>query len=51
LSLSWAHYLKGSSPGQAVVSSTAGSECVDPATLPADNAEAPLQTSAPGNAA
>jgi len=33
------------------VTSATGSEFVDPATLPADTAQAPLQTSAPGNAA
>jgi lipoprotein-anchoring transpeptidase ErfK/SrfK len=49
--LSWPQYLKGSATGQAVVASAAGSEFVDPATLPADDAQAPLQTSAPGNAA
>jgi lipoprotein-anchoring transpeptidase ErfK/SrfK len=49
--LSWPQYLKGSATGQAVVASATGSEFVDPATLPADQAEAPLQTSAPGNAA
>jgi lipoprotein-anchoring transpeptidase ErfK/SrfK len=49
--LSWPQYLKGSATGDAVVASAAGSEFVDPATLPADNAQAPLQTSAAGNAA
>jgi lipoprotein-anchoring transpeptidase ErfK/SrfK len=49
--LSWPQYLKGSATGEAVVASATGSEFVDPATLPADNAEAPLQTSAPDNAA
>ena len=49
--LSWPQYLKGSATGQAVVASATGSEFVDPATLPADDATAPLQTSAPGNAA
>jgi lipoprotein-anchoring transpeptidase ErfK/SrfK len=49
--LSWPQYLKGSATGQAVVAGPTGSEFVDPATLPADDATAPLQTSAPGNAA
>ena len=49
--LSWPQYLKGSATGEAVVASATGSEFVDPATLPADDAKAPLQTSAPGNAA
>jgi lipoprotein-anchoring transpeptidase ErfK/SrfK len=49
--LSWPQYLKGSATGEAVVASATGSEFVDPATLPADDATAPLQTSAPGNAA
>jgi len=49
--LSWEQYLKGSATGQAVVAGPAGSEFVDPATLPADNAQAPLQTAAAGNAA
>jgi lipoprotein-anchoring transpeptidase ErfK/SrfK len=49
--LSWDQYLKGSATHEAVVASATGSEFVDPATLPADHAKAPLQTSAPGNAA
>jgi lipoprotein-anchoring transpeptidase ErfK/SrfK len=49
--LSWDQYLKGSATGQAVVANATGSEFVDPATLPADHAKAPLQTSALGNAA
>ncbi len=49
--LSWEQYLKGSATGQAVVAGPTGSEFVDPATLPADNAQAPLQTAAAGNAA
>jgi len=49
--LSWPRYLKGSATEEAVVTSATGSEFVDPATLPADTAQAPLQTSAPGNAA
>jgi lipoprotein-anchoring transpeptidase ErfK/SrfK len=48
--LSWPQYLKGSATGQAMVAGPTGSEFVDPATLPADDAKAPLQTSAPGNA-
>jgi lipoprotein-anchoring transpeptidase ErfK/SrfK len=48
--LSWEQYLKGSATGQAVMASATGSEFVDPATLPADTATSPLQTSAPGNA-
>ncbi len=48
--LSWPQYLKGSATGQAVVANAAGSEFVDPATLPADDATSPLQTSPPGNA-
>ena len=49
--LSWPQYLKGSATSQAVVAGPTGSQFVDPATLPADDATAPLQTSAPGNAA
>jgi len=49
--LSWPQYLKGSATGEAVVANATGSQFVDPATLPADQAKAPLQTSAPGNAA
>src|ERR1700722_19958278 len=48
--LSWQQYLKGSATGEAVVANAAGSEFVNPATLPADNAKSPLQTSPPGNA-
>jgi lipoprotein-anchoring transpeptidase ErfK/SrfK len=48
--LTWKQYLKGSALHQAVVAGPAGSRFVDPATLPADTAKAPLQTSAPGNA-
>jgi lipoprotein-anchoring transpeptidase ErfK/SrfK len=48
--LTWQQYLKGSATGEAVVAGPAGSTFVDPATLPADEAKAPLQTSAPGNA-
>lgn len=48
--LTWPQYLKGSATGQAVVAGPSGSTFVDPATLPADTAQAPLQTSEPGNA-
>ncbi|HEX7164238.1 MAG TPA: Ig-like domain-containing protein [Trebonia sp.] len=48
--LTWPQYLKGSATGQAVVAGPSGSMFVDPATLPADTAKAPLQTSEPGNA-
>ena len=47
--LTWPQYLKGSALGQAVQAGTSGSTFVDPATLPADTATAPLGTSAPGN--
>jgi lipoprotein-anchoring transpeptidase ErfK/SrfK len=49
--LSWPQYLKGSATGEAVVANARGSEFVNPSTLPADNARAPLETAAPGNAA
>ena len=49
--LTWDQYLKGSATGEAVVAGPGGSEFVDPLTLPADTAKAPLQTSPPGNAA
>jgi lipoprotein-anchoring transpeptidase ErfK/SrfK len=49
--LSWPQYLKGSATGEAVVANANGSEFVNPSTLPADTARAPLQTAAPGNAA
>ena len=48
--LSWPQYLKGSATGEAVTANAQGSEFVNPSTLPADTAKAPLQTSAPGNA-
>jgi lipoprotein-anchoring transpeptidase ErfK/SrfK len=48
--LSWPQYLKGSATGEAVVANASGSEFVNPSTLPADTAKAPLQTSAPENA-
>ncbi len=47
--LSWQDYLKGSALGQAVQAGPQGSTFVDPASLPADTASAPLETSAPGN--
>jgi lipoprotein-anchoring transpeptidase ErfK/SrfK len=47
--LSWPQYLKGSATGEAVVADASGSEFVNPSTLPADTAKAPLQTSLPGN--
>jgi lipoprotein-anchoring transpeptidase ErfK/SrfK len=49
--LSWPQYLKGSATGKAVVANARGSEFVNPSTLPADTAKAPLQTAPPGNAA
>jgi lipoprotein-anchoring transpeptidase ErfK/SrfK len=49
--LSWSQYLKGSATGKAVVANARGSEFVNPSTLPADTARAPLQTAPPGNAA
>jgi lipoprotein-anchoring transpeptidase ErfK/SrfK len=48
--LSWPQYLKGSATGEAVVADASGSQFVDPSTLPADTAKAPLQTSPSGNA-
>jgi hypothetical protein len=48
--LCWPQYLKGSATGEAVTAGPSGSQFVNPATLPADKAKAPLQTSAPGNA-
>ena len=49
--LSWPQYLKGSATGEAVVANARGSEFVNPSTLPADTARAPLETAPPGNAA
>jgi lipoprotein-anchoring transpeptidase ErfK/SrfK len=49
--LSWPRYLKGSATGEAVVANAGGSEFVNPSSLPADTAKAPLQTAPPGNAA
>ncbi|HEY0937641.1 MAG TPA: Ig-like domain-containing protein, partial [Trebonia sp.] len=48
--LTWPQYLKGSATGEAVVANGQGSRFVNPGTLPADQATAPLQTSRPGNA-
>ena len=48
--LTWQQYLKGSATGEAVMAGPSGSVFVSPATLPADRAKAPLQTSRPGNA-
>ncbi len=48
--LSWPQFLKGSATGEAVVANASGSQFVNPSTLPADTAKAPLQTSAPSNA-
>jgi lipoprotein-anchoring transpeptidase ErfK/SrfK len=48
--LTWPQYLKGSATGEAVVAGPTGSTFVNPATLSADKAKAPLQTSRPGNA-
>jgi lipoprotein-anchoring transpeptidase ErfK/SrfK len=45
----WSQYLKGSALHQAVQAGPQGSTFVNPATLPADTASAPLTTSAPGN--
>jgi lipoprotein-anchoring transpeptidase ErfK/SrfK len=47
--LSWPQFLKGSATGQAVVANAQGSTFVNPSSLPADHAKAPLQTSAAGN--
>ena len=49
--LSWSQLLKGSALHQAVQAGPAGSTFVDPSTLPADTATAPLQTSPVNNAA
>ena len=48
--LTWQQYLKGSALHQAVSAGPGGSTFVDPATLPASTAKAPLQTSQAGNA-
>jgi lipoprotein-anchoring transpeptidase ErfK/SrfK len=47
--LTWSEYLKGSALGEAVQAGPQGSTFVNPATLPADTATAPLGSSAPGN--
>ena len=47
--LSWSTYLKGSATGQAVQAGPQGSTFVDPSSLPASTASAPLGTSAYGN--
>ena len=49
--LSWSQLLKGSALHQAVQAGPSGSTFVDPSTLPADTATAPLQTSPANNAA
>jgi lipoprotein-anchoring transpeptidase ErfK/SrfK len=47
--LSWSKYLKGSATGDAVQAGPQGSTFVDPSSLPASTASAPLGTSASGN--
>ena len=47
--LSWPQYLKGSALHEAVEAGPGGSTFVNPATLPADTAKAPLQTAAANN--
>jgi lipoprotein-anchoring transpeptidase ErfK/SrfK len=47
--LSWPQYLKGSALHEAVEAGPGGSTFVNPATLPADTAKAPLQTAATNN--
>jgi lipoprotein-anchoring transpeptidase ErfK/SrfK len=49
--LSWTDLLKGSALGKAVQAGPSGSTFVDPATLPASTATAPLQTSPANNSA
>jgi lipoprotein-anchoring transpeptidase ErfK/SrfK len=46
---SWSQYLAGSATHLAVQAGPNGSTLVNPATLPADTATAPLSTSTPGN--
>ena len=46
--LTWSQLLKGSATHQAVKAGPDGSTFVDPSTLPADTATAPLQTAATG---
>jgi lipoprotein-anchoring transpeptidase ErfK/SrfK len=48
--LSWSQYLKGSALHEAVEAGPNGSTFVNPSTLPADTAKAPLQTAPSGNA-
>jgi lipoprotein-anchoring transpeptidase ErfK/SrfK len=48
--LSWPQFLRGSALHQAVEAGPNGSTFVDPATLPASTAGAPLETSPAGNA-
>ena len=47
--LTWSQYLHGSALHQAVAAGPQGSKFVDPSSLPASTATAPLGTSAPGN--
>ncbi len=47
--LTWSEYLKGSALGEAVQAGPQGSTFVNPSTLPASTATAPLGTSATGN--
>jgi lipoprotein-anchoring transpeptidase ErfK/SrfK len=46
---SWSQYLAGSATHMAVEAGPTGSTLVNPSTLPADTAAAPLGTSVPGN--
>ena len=46
---SWSQYLAGSATHMAVEAGPTGSTLVNPSTLPADTATAPLGTSTPGN--
>jgi lipoprotein-anchoring transpeptidase ErfK/SrfK len=47
--LTWSQLLKGSATHMAVVAGPDGSKSVDPATLPASTAKAPVQIAATGN--
>ncbi len=49
--LSWPHFVQGSALHEAVEAGPGGSTFVDPATLPASTATAPLQTAPANNAA
>ena len=49
--LSWPQYLRGSALHQAVQAGPGGSTFVDPSSLPASTATAPLQTAPAGNSA